>query len=338
VATRVFAGSLFNTVWKNPEGHVLHVNTNPSVEKMWVTTEDGNATAIGIGSETNFYYQSGNTPIGSGTAFFNGKTPGGLPNLARGFKVNVTIDPLSTATPPTALSVEIDVARYAGTITSPTGTGFNYTRNFPMADAISRPAIDDYQGTLNYINSSSANTDQAGNAVTGFYWWNFTYPTLADTSLNTVNGPIPDFEAATNGSVNFGGTVGSLNAVGMSNATWNDPGVSNSWAALWTVLLPAPAPLGVIGTGYTTNSNSFTYTVPAGTLPVTVDVSTTGGSSTLVYQVKLQNGVITITPSTATNLTANTTVKVFGVPQTVGGVSSIKAYVVFYYSGTVSTQ
>jgi hypothetical protein len=346
VATRIYSSATFDKVWKNPEGHVLHVNTTTNV--MHVTTEDGKATALAIGPNTNFYYQSNNTAIGTGTAFFDDKTPGGLPNIARGFKVNATIDPLSTATPPVALSVEIDVARYAGVITSPTSTGFNYTRTFPMADA--RGGIDDYSGTLDYISSSSANTDQAGNAITGFYWWNFTYPTLPNEGSSAVS----NFVNATEGSANFGGAVGPLKAVGLSAATWNDPAASDTWAADWAVLLPAPAPLGLITSAFSTTGDSFIYSVPLPTaaptgtpaaLPVTVDLSATSGSATLVYQVDRQGAIITITPqdisnastltTVAGNLTAGVPVKVYGVPQADG---SIKAYTLFYYTHTASSK
>jgi hypothetical protein len=333
VATRILSSANFNTVWKNPEGHVLHVNT--TTERMWVTTEDGGATALLIGPNTNFYFQSDSTAIGTGTAFFNGFTPGGLPNLARGFKVNATIDPLSTTTPPTALSVEIDIARYAGTITLPNTLDFTYTRTFADADSAARPAKDDYTGTIDYISSGSANTDQQGNAISGFYWWDFTFPTLP----NEGSGAVSAFVSATDGSVNFGGTVGTLNAVGLSNATWNDPAAPGSWAADLAVLLPTPTPIGVIGTAYSSGTGNFIYTVPTtgspAAQPVTVDVSTTSGSATLVYQVTLQNGIVTVTPSTPSNLTAGATVKVFGVPETNG---NLKAYVVFFYTGTVSTQ
>ncbi len=345
VATRILSSASFDKVWKNPEGHVLHVNTTTNV--LHVTTEDGGATAIAIGPNTKFYYQSNNTAIGTGTAFFDGTTPGGLPNLARGFKVNTTIDPLSSATPPVALSVEIDVARYDGTITLPNTTDFTYTRSFPMADA--RGGKDDYSGMLDYISPSSANTDQAGNAITGFYWWDFAYPTLPFEGTNAV----VNFVSATEGSASYGGVVGSLKASGVSNAIWNDPAASNTWAAEWTVLLPAPAPLGTVTTPLT-GGNTFTYTVavptsaPVGTPAagvVTVDLTTTSGSATLVYQVDRQGTVITVTPqdisnattlaTVAANLKANVPVKVFGVPQTDG---SIKAYTLFYYTHTVSTK
>jgi hypothetical protein len=352
-ATRIYASSTFSKIWNNPEGHVLHVNTNNNT--MWVTTEDGKATHIAIGPNTNFYFgSSSNTAIGVGTAFFDGSSQG-LPNVARGFKVTTTIDPASSATPPVALSVEIQVARYDGTITSPTSTGFNYTRKFAMADA--RGGADNYSGTLDYISGSTANTDQEGNSVQGFYWWDFAFPTTADTSANPgpSGNPVTDFVNTTSGSVNFGGNIGALRVQGLSNSIWDDPAATDAWAARWTILMPVAAPLGAISSAYNTSTNSFTYTAPLATAvpagspaqtPVTVDLTTTSGSATLVYQVDHQPGkVVTVTPqdisnsttlqTVAGNLTANTPVKVYGVPQSDG---SIKAYVLFYYTGVTSTK
>ena len=344
VATRILASSSFDKIWRNPEGHVLHVNTANNV--MWVTTEDGGAKRLAIGPNTTFLFGSSNTVIGTGTAFFDGTTPGGLPNVARGFKVTVTVDPLSTTTPPVALSVDIDGAHYDGTITSPTSTQFDYTRDFDMADG--RGGKDDYTGSIDY--ASGTEIDQQGNSVTGFYWWNFEFPTLEDTGANAV----PDFEKAAGGLANFGGVVGSLRTVGESSATWNDSAAANTWSALNTVLTPVGAPVGAISSAFSAGSNSFAFTVPlpknppANTpapMPVAVDMGIVSGSATLVYQIDRQGGVITITPqdisnaSTLTtvgqNLSVGTPVKVFGVPQADG---SIKAYVLFYYTHTASSK
>jgi hypothetical protein len=81
-----------------------------------------------------------------------------------------------------------------------------------------------------------------------------------------------------------------------------------------------------------------------GTNNVTVDVSTTSGSATLVYQVDRTNGVVTISPvdittsagmaSLTSGLQANAPVKVYGVPQADG---TLKAYVLTYYTGTQPT-
>jgi len=344
VATRILASSSFDKVWQNPEGHVLHVNT--SSNKMWVSTEDGGAMQIAIGPNTAFLYGSSNTAIGTGTAFFDGATPGGFPNFARGFKVAVTIDPLSTAKPPVALTVDIDAARYDGTITSPTNMQFDFTRDFDMKDG--RGGKDDYSGSIDY--ASGPNIDQQGTAVTGFYWWNFGFPTLEDTGASAV----PDFVKAAGGTTNFGGVVGSLNAVGESRAAWNDPAAPNTWAALNAVLTPVGAPIGAISSAFSASSNSFGFTVPlpksapSGTpaaMPVTVDLNITSGSATLVYQIDRQGGVITVTPqdisnastlaTVGQNLVVSTPVKVFGVPQSDG---SIKAYVLFYYTHTASSK
>jgi hypothetical protein len=346
VATRIYASKTFDTVWKNPEGHVLHVNTTNNV--MDVTTEDGNATRVAIGPDTAFYFGSSNAVIGTGTAFFDGVTPGKLPNVARGFKVAVTTDPLSTAKPPVALTVEVEMARYNGAITLPTATGFDLARNF--ADADGRGGLDNYTGTLDYIASASANTDQEGTAISGFYWWNFGFPTLEDEGANAVS----DFEAAADGSVNFGGSVGALVPQGLSASNWNDSAAPDAWAARWALLTPVEAPLGTVTTAFATPSDSFTYAVPLpsaapkstpAATPVTVELDTTSGSATLVYDVDRQANVITVTPEDISNsttltavgnaLVANTPVKVYGVPQKDG---SIKAYTLFYYTHTASTK
>jgi hypothetical protein len=76
-----------------------------------------------------------------------------------------------------------------------------------------------------------------------------------------------------------------------------------------------------------------------------VNLSTTSGSATLVYQVDRTNNIVTISPVDITttagqttitnNLVATTPVKVFGLPLATG---AIKAYVVFYYTGTKPIQ
>jgi hypothetical protein len=75
-----------------------------------------------------------------------------------------------------------------------------------------------------------------------------------------------------------------------------------------------------------------------------VNLDATSGSATLVYQVDRTNNIVTITPVDITttagqntlsdNLVTATPVKVYGVPQANG---SIKAYVVFYFTGVKPT-
>jgi hypothetical protein len=325
VAVRIWAASKFENVWVSPEGHVLHAN--PTTNIITVSNESGQAVPVSVDANTQFFFRapqnalSDATPIGVGTSFLANH------DLVRGFKVHVAVvDPL--ATPLVAQTVDIENAGYSGLISSASSTGFTYTHNFATVS-------DDYTVSLGYISSSSDNgKDSSGNAVTGYKWWNFTYPTLADTGANAV----ADFVAATNGGVNFGGTVGAVKTYGASAARWGDPANTAGWSVPWTVLLPAPVPLGAVATAMA--NNAFTMTVAGGTMPATVDVSTASGSATLVYQIDRSNGVVTISPvdvttsaglQTFTNgLSAGTPVKVYGIPQPDG---TLKSYVIAYFTG-----
>ena len=330
VATRIWASSQFNDVWLSPEGHVLHVNTNTDV--MTVQNESGMGVDLVVDANTQFFFrepqngQADSTPIGTGTAFLTSN------DLVRGFKVHASVvDPL--ATPLVAQSVDIEVAKYDGKISAPNMTGFTYTRVFATAK-------DDYTITLNYIDGATANgTDPMGNAISGYQWWNFAYPTVVTSGTNAVS----EFIAATNDSVNFGGTVGAVPSRGVSFSIWNDPANANGWSAAATILTPSTLPLGLVASGLA--SNAFTMTLPGGANAATVDVSVTSGSATLVYQVDLTNGVLTVSPIDITtssglatltsNLTAGEPVKVYGIPQPDG---TLKAYVIAYYTGSMPAQ
>jgi hypothetical protein len=326
VAVRVWASSTFNNVWVSPEGHVLHVNTATDV--MTVLNESGMPVPLTVNANTQFFYRTPEsalgdaTPIATGTGFLTSN------NLVRGFKVHASVvDPL--ATPLVAQTIDIETAAYSGTISAANSMGFTDTRKFHTAS-------DDYTVSLDYIDSTTANgTDSSGNAITGFKYWDFAYPTLVTSGSNATT----EFVAATNGGVNFGGTVGSVSAWGYSRAVWADPANATGWSLPWTILMPTPVPLGTVATAYA--NNAFTMSVPGGTMPVTVDVSTTSGSATLVYQVDRTNNIITISPvdiTTSSGLTtltdglaAGALVKVYGVPQSNG---TLQAYVLTYYSGT----
>jgi hypothetical protein len=332
VAVRIWTSTLFNSVWISPEGHVLHVNSGTDV--ITVANELGAGVPLLVNSQTEFFFRTpwdalaDATPISIGTGFLTSN------NFVRGFKVHASVvDPL--AVPLVAQTIDIEIARFDGTISNPTITGYTYTRNF-------HTVTDDYTNLLDYISSATQNgKDANGNSILGFYWWNFTLPTLADTGTGAVG----EFINATNGTVNFGGSVGPLNAWGASYAHWNDPASPNAWTIPWTVLEPTPVPLGVVASGYSAANANFTMMVPGGGNAVTVNLDTTSGSGTLVYQVDRTNGIVTVSPvnitTTAgqttiqTNLVANAPVKVFGVPQPAG---SIKAYVLFYYTGVASTN
>ncbi len=328
VAVRIWSSTTFNNVWISPEGHVLHVNTATDV--VTVQNELGVGVPLTVNATTQFFFRTpwnasaDATPIATGTGFLTSH------DFVRGFKIHASVvDPL--AVPLVAQSIDIEIARFDGTISGATTTGFTYTHDF-------RTAIDDYALMLNYISSGTANgKDSNGNSISGFKWWNFTFPTVLDSGANAVT----DFISATGGAVNFGGSAGALDAWGETSALWNDPAAPNAWAARSVVLMPVSAPLGIVAAGYTVGTGNFTMTVQGGVNAVTSSLSTTSGSATLVYQVDRTNNIVTVSfvdiTTTAgqntitSNLVTGTPVKVFGVPQPSG---VIKAYLVFYYTGT----
>ena len=335
VAVRIWAANAFNSVWISPEGHVLHVNANTDV--IVVQNELGFGVPLQVNDNTEFFFRTpwnavaDSTPIGQGTSFLTNK------DLVRGFKIHASVvDPL--ASPLVAQTIDIEIARYDGSISAVNANTFTYTCKF-------NTATDDYTFALPYISGSTPNgTDPStGTPINGFKWWSFTYPTIVDSGMNAI----PDFETATNGTVNFGGTAGAYPAWGESYAIWNDPIVANTWAVPWTVLMPTTVPLGTAATSYSNGSpdGTFMLSETGGVTTVPVDLSTTSGSGTLVYQVDRTNsgGVSTVTVSAVdittsagqttltNNLLAGTPVKVYGVPQ---ANATIKAYVVIYFTGT----
>jgi len=330
VAVRVWASSDFNKLWLSPEGHVLHVNT--TTDTIVVDNAAGVPVPITVNSATEFFFrQPANppadaAPIGTGTSFLANH------DVVRGFKVQVSVvDPL--ASPLVAQSVDIETAAYSGQISQalPDGSGFTYTHDYVTV-------ADDYSVPLDFISSNTANgEDSSGNPIEGFKWWNFAYPTVLDDGTNAVS----DFSTAVGGDSSAGFTFAGENffAWGVSGAIWADPANPTGWSIPWAILLPTPLPRGSVTTGLA--SNSFTMTLNGGTTPGTVDVSTTSGSATLVYQVDRSNGIVSISPvdittasglSTLTSaLVPGTQVKVYGTPQVDG---TYKAYVLMYFTDT----
>ena len=337
VAVRIWASSTFGDIYVSPEGHVLHVNTTTNT--ITVENEAGVGVPLAVTASTQFFFRTpwsavaDATPIGTGTAF--------LTNLERGFKVHASVvDPTVGPTALSAQTVDIEIARYDGVISNPTVNGFTYTRKFATAK-------DNYVVTLPFISSSRANGADpvSGAPITGFKWWNFTFPTVVDSGTNAIS----DFDNATGGAVSFGGTAPPVSASGESYAVWGDPSANpTGWYVPWTVLDPTQVQLGTAKTGFshvTGNTGSFTMQVPLGSpaVAVTVNMSVVSGSGTLVYEVaRNSSNVVTVTPedittpagrTTVTNdLLATTPVDVYGVPQPDG---TIKGYVVLYYTGTI---
>jgi uncharacterized protein DUF4382 len=326
-AVRVYYSSSFNTVWLNPEGHVL--GADASTNTIWVTNELGEKVAVSVTSSTNVYFHSGSTSIGDATTLLANQ------QIVRGFKVDVAASN-SLSVPLVAQSIDIQTAAFGGAISNASATlpapngGLTYTAEF-------RTSSDDYSVNLGFLSdTANDNFDPQGNAITGFDWWDFTFPTTSSTNLT-------NFLASVEGQVNFGGSVGALVTYGVSAADWGDGGTVNTsnWYLRDAVLLPAPVPLGTVSIAYTGGS-TFAMTALGGSQAATVDVSTTPGSATLVYQLNRSNGTVTLTQvdiTTGTGLAAlegalivGAPVKVYGIPQADG---SLGAYVLIYYTGTM---
>jgi hypothetical protein len=330
VATRIWASTDFNTVWVSPEGHVLHVN--PNTDFITVENDSGHPVPLLVNSATEFFFRNPSNPaadsksIATGTAFLSSK------NIVRGFKVHASVvDPL--ATPLVAQSIDIETAEYSGAISQPNATSFTYTHDF-------HTATDDYVYSLDYISDSTANgADADGNAISGYKWWNFAYPTVLYSGTTAID----DFVSATNGSVGFGGAVGDVPSYAVSYETWNDPSNPLGWAAADTILLPSRLPRATVTAALA--NNEFSMSVSGGTMAVTVDVSTTAGSATLVYQVDRTDGVVTVSPidittaaglqSLTDGLATGAPVQVYGSPQ---ANAAVKAYVIMYFTGEMPSN
>ncbi|HEX3848145.1 MAG TPA: DUF4382 domain-containing protein [Steroidobacteraceae bacterium] len=330
VATRIWASSAFNAVWVSPEGHVLHVDTNTNV--VTIENESGRGVDVAVNANTQFFFRqpadpsADSQPIGTGTAFLADN------DLVRGFKVHASVvDPL--AIPLVAQSIDIEAADYDGTVSAAGAATFTLSRVF-------RTAHDDYVKTLSYVSGSTANgMDDSGAAITGFKWWNFAYPTV----LMDGTAAAADFATATNGSVNFGGSVGAVPSHAIAYTVWNDTAAPSAWSAAAAILTPSTLPLGFVASGYA--GGQFTMTVVGGASAAPVTLDSTKGSATLVYQVDFTAGILTVSPidvTTQTGMSALTSglvtgapVKVYGTPQADG---TLKAYVVTYFTGQAPAQ
>jgi hypothetical protein len=262
----------------SPEGHVLAVDTAANTLKVIWNPVDGGPralTTVSVDAGTNFFWHGG-SPIATGTAF--------LANVQPGFKVQMTVADPAAATP-VATNVDIERAVYAGTLGLAGGnTGLTY------ANAI-----------------YGAASPVSANFGTPFAWWNFTYPTLANTGSSSLVALLSGLTTP---------------ARGASTLSWN--GTSSAWEANTCVLMPI-SQAGQITTGYSGGAMGFT---PAGGSAETVTLSSTPGSACLVYQVQIQSGVVTVSPvdPMAWNmaLAVGTNARIFAVPTD----SGLKAYVV----------
>jgi len=265
-----------------PEGHVVKVDT--TLNQIRVLRENGMPTSIQIDPTTQFFFQGGTTAIGTGTAF--------LTNLARGFKVHVTVvDPL--ATPMHAASVDIHRGVFEGDITAADASSFTYSKAF-LAD-------------------STTDTRTVG-YDTGFSWWNFTFPTTASTDKTAF---IAKAVPATG-----------PHSRGISTLNW----VNNSWAAKVAVFLPSQlsSTPQTISSAYGSGTMSVDYTPDGTSTPATlaVKLNTAAGSMPLVTEFSKSGMIVSVTPLTTesqwiSKLTAGAKVRVYGIPD---GTGKLDAY------------
>lgn len=326
VATRLWVSSQFQNVWQSPEGHV----TQFDAKKQTLTIEDdsGKSQTVSINDSTEFDFHG--SAIGTGTAVL----ASGL--LQPGFKVHVGLAGSTSL----ARTVDIEAAIFSGAISQASTVGLTYSSQY-------QPPIKNYTLALDYIAASSPNgTDAKGQPITGYDYWNFAFPS------ELASGPLAaqSFALATSGPVP---------SQGISIANWADPANPTGWALASTVLVPVPIGLATVTSALVTNGAVSTLTVlPAGsTTPLAVELINVSGSAPLVYQMQRVdgkgnggngngngngkgNGNVTLSPvdittaaglaQLSTALQVGTSVRVFGLPKSDGGV---QAYTLVYYTG-----
>ena len=80
-----------------------------------------------------------------------------------------------------AETVDIEIAAFGGSISSPGMNNFTYKSNF-------RTIADNYTLPLTYISNTTKNGNDplTGAQILGFKWWNFAFPTLVDSGTNAI--------------------------------------------------------------------------------------------------------------------------------------------------------
>lgn len=246
--------------------------------------------------------------------------------------LKVRWNPAGPDTPPVVATVAVDAGTqylFHGSA-APIGTGTAFlaqvapgfkvqlTVHDPAAPVAAQVDIERavYEGTLALTSGDAglrytrpAATRSADFAASGFTWWNFTYPAAA--------------QAGPAGLVSLLAGLPADSARGASGLTWNAG--SGAWNAQNVILLPTIQKGQITGA---LSGSTFTFT-PTGGSAGTVSLSSAPGAATLVYQVTVQGGIVTVTPldSTqwnATTFAAGTPARVFGVPTA----SGTQAYVV----------
>lgn len=278
-------------VW-TPEGHVTRVN--PANDAFWVLDENGQPMKFLVDAGTQYFFKGGAAAIGSGQAF--------LANLARGFKVQVSVAD-ATKVPPTAATVDIQRAVYGGIVDGASPAGFSLLKSlWGQTDVF---------GPIGY--------DAA------FSWWNLAYPTQASTSVAGF---------AAQASATAGAQATPIVVAADATLAWNPGG---AWDARNAIFLPRAISTLVqtVSTPYANGAAGITYTAfaadgtPIPGVTLNVLMATAAGSQPIVREYTRGGNSLTIRDLTpdqwAAALPQGARVRVFGIPDTQG---NFQAYVV----------
>ena len=143
----------------------------PSTMSSVVENESGQPVAMTVDANTQFFFREpqnpavDSNPIGTGPAFLASK------NLVRGFKVHASVvDPL--ATPLVAQSIDIETASIRRRDLGAEHDGFHLY----AAISVRRAMTTCIRSITSPWRAPTART-MSGNAIGGYKWWNFAYPT-----------------------------------------------------------------------------------------------------------------------------------------------------------------
>ena len=270
LATRLWAGTAFE-LGTEQGGRIQSVNpaTGLMVLDGEASTQNGFDTgASGLVGAPTLLTTLGAAPIAPGAGF------AAAGNLGRGFQVQALLRWAQTSAQTTVITaLDLEAANYHGVLTAVDG------QQIVCASPTGIPG-GTLQVVLPYLAQGTASgNDDGGNPVSGFSWWAFNSPAQRQSGP----GAIAAFVAAASASVDFGGTVGVVQAQATAHALWGDPANPGGWSAQWAVLEALPLPLGTPASGWVPlgSGGSFGLALPGAAHPVTVDVLGSGTATEL---------------------------------------------------------
>ena len=330
LASRIWAGS---TAMMGVELIGPIVAVDPATSRPYLDGEDSGQMgyivrdSAAVTSTTSFTAFNPWSLTGSALAIGTGPSFLAAGNLFRGFLAHTIENYPLQGNDGTYTALDIESANFKGAVTSvnaqeivclcPTGIpGGTATVTLPFIA----------QGTPN-------GNDAVGAPISGFSWSTFSYPAL----IHSGPGAAQELAAASSASVDFGGSVGVLQAWATTHAAWANASNPTGWSAQYAVLEPMPLPLATMASAWTPTGTggSFDITLANGVNTVTVDVLDTGATPTQLYQATTVSPLIpqiqsniqmtVVDPSTAAGQTTlaflvrqGASVQVYGFPQAHG--------------------